>query len=129
MGFRISQSPFADGDDTNLDIYPLFFYENGDFYLDGLDIESPGDGVNFTFGIDARLHLFSNLYLLGDATLTVLDSGARDVSFVDRSTTGTLFAGVGLFDDEQKPPAPRLKSRPYLRLAHGWPRNRPRAKS
>ena len=37
MGFRISQSPFADSDDTNLDIYPLFFYENGDFYLDGLE--------------------------------------------------------------------------------------------
>ena len=85
----------------------------------GLDIESPGSGVDFKFGTDISYHVWSNLYLIGAAGLTVLDSDTKDTQIVTQSTLTEAYFGFGFFNDKKKP-VNKLKSRPYVRLAHGW---------
>lgn len=86
----------------------------------GLDIEKPGSAVDYTAGAQARLHVISNLYLLGRAEVTFLDQRTRDLEFVDKSVLSSIFVGFGFFNDKKKPRIAHLQSKPYLRLAHGW---------
>lgn len=86
----------------------------------GLGIESPGSAFDLMAGADLRYHVYRNLYLVGQATLTMLDSSTSNLEFIKRSSQGTLFFGVGFFNDKKKPAGRTLKSKPYIRLAHGW---------
>jgi len=62
----------------------------------------------------------SNLYLLGRAQLTILDNKTRDSPSIENGAFGEFFLGFGFFNDKTKEKTPALKSKPYIRLAHGW---------
>jgi outer membrane protein len=91
---------------------------NNTFY--GLGIDEPGQAMDYMFGTDIRYHVFKNLYLLGQAELLFIDSRTRRAEPVDRSTQLTGFLGFGFFNDKTKLKVASIKSKPYLRLAHGW---------
>ena len=82
--------------------------------------ERIGPGVDANIGFDARYHVASNLYLLGAASVTVLDSEAYRSRAVEERTQGELFVGFGFFRDKTKAPKSALSNKRYLRLAHGW---------
>lgn len=85
----------------------------------GLAKEEPGSAMDAQIAAEIRYHVFRNLYLLGRASLLILDSDTRNVSFIDKSTQGEAFLGIGFFNDK-KNPVDTLVSKPYIRLAHGW---------
>ena len=62
----------------------------------------------------------SNFYILGRAQLTTLDSSARDSVTIDKGTHGEIYLGIAFFNDKTKNKTSSLKSKPYLRFAHGW---------
>ena len=85
----------------------------------GLGIAKPGSATDFKLSAELRYHRFSNIHLLGKASLTFLDADTREVEFIDKSTTAEAFIGLGFFKEKKKA-SRRLESRPYVRLAHGW---------
>jgi len=85
----------------------------------GLGRENPGSAIDAQIGADIRFHVYRNLYLLGRASLLMIDSDTRDISFIDDSTQVEAFLGIGFFNDKNNP-VDTLASRPYIRLAHGW---------
>ncbi|MEZ8929334.1 MULTISPECIES: MipA/OmpV family protein [unclassified Vibrio] len=82
--------------------------------------ETIGAGVDLNVGVEARYHVFSNLYLLGSTSVTRLDDNAYDSSIVEDRYQGELYLGFGFFNDKTKAPKPKLSNAPYLRVAHGW---------
>lgn len=86
----------------------------------GLDLESPGAAIDYRIGLDVRFHAVSNLYLICQADLTLLDDQTRRLDIVDEATQGSVFLGFGFFNEDRKAPTVYLKSKPYVRLAHGW---------
>jgi outer membrane protein len=101
--------------------YARFRWKSADFnnrYY-GLEREDPGSAVDTQIAADIRFHVWRNLYLLGRGSILFLDSDTRDVSFIDESTQGEAFLGIGFFNDK-KNPVDTLASKPYIRLAHGW---------
>jgi len=79
-----------------------------------------GSGLDLTVGSEIRYHVISNLYLLGRAQLTTLDSNTRDSLTIENGTYGEIYLGVAFFNDKTKAKAPSLKAKPYVRVAHGW---------
>lgn len=79
-----------------------------------------GNGYDLTFGTEVRYHVVSNLYLLGRAQLTTLDSNTRDSITIEDGTYGEAYLGVAFFNDKTKKKASTLKAKPYIRIAHGW---------
>ncbi len=100
-------------------------YKDADFnseYYSFKDItgERIGGGLDTNLGIKARYHVTSNLYLLGETSVTRLDSNAYNSRIVQDRYQGELFLGFGFFNDKNKAPKSNLRNRPYLRVAHGW---------
>jgi len=89
-------------------------------YYYGLGIETPGSGIDLKVGIDARYHVASNFYLIGRASLTALEKDVIDTNVISRDTQSELYLGIAFFNDRKKEAKRRLKSKPYVRLAHGW---------
>jgi MipA family protein len=79
-----------------------------------------GSGLDLTVGSEVRYHVTSNLYLLGRAQLTALDSNTRDSLTIENGTFGEIYLGVAFFNDKTKAKAAALKAKPYIRFAHGW---------
>jgi outer membrane protein len=77
-------------------------------------------GVDIGLGLVAQFHAISNLYFFGAFKLTYLDKNVRDVTFVNRDFNGELYFGLGLSNDISKPRKEEIRTRPYLRVAHGW---------
>jgi outer membrane protein len=77
-------------------------------------------GVDVNIGVDARYHVYSNLYLLGSTSVTRLDSNAFDSDIVVDRYQGEFFVGFGIFNDKSKAPKSELSNKRYLRVAHGW---------
>ena len=75
-----------DSRDLEWQLYGNLRFKSAKFndYYYGLTVEDVGGGVDTSFGLEVRYHLFRNLYLLGSAQTTILDSNVRDVSFVDK---------------------------------------------
>ena len=104
-------------------------FNNYYFGLDGFtDPNNPansvdnkiGSGFDLTIGSEVRYHVISNLYLLGRAQLTTLDSNTRDSLTIENGTYGEVYLGIAFFNDKTKKKSSPLKAKPYLRLAHGW---------
>lgn len=89
------------------------------FYY-GLGIEEPGSGFDATIGADARYQVTRNFYVFGSASLLFLDQNTADIQTINSRTQTVLYLGVGLFNDQRQPRTPRLKAKPYVRLAYGW---------
>ena len=86
----------------------------------GLDLYEPGSGFDFKVGIDARYQVWSNFYLVGRAAVTSLENDVTTNPVITRDTQSELYFGIALFNDKKKPRNALLKTKPYLRLAHGW---------
>lgn len=82
--------------------------------------EKIGAGIDANLGIKARYHVISNLYLLGETSVTRLDSEAYHSQIVEDRYQGEVFVGFGFFNDKGKERKSDLRNRPYLRVAHGW---------
>lgn len=79
-----------------------------------------GNGYDLTVGTEVRYHVVSNLYLLGRAQLTTLDSNTRDSITIENGTYGEAYLGVAFFNDKTEKKVSSLKAKPYIRVAHGW---------
>ncbi|WP_171366182.1 MipA/OmpV family protein [Vibrio coralliilyticus] len=100
-------------------------YKDADFnsqYYTFSDVtkEKVGGGVDLNVGIDARYHVYSNLYLLGSTSVTRLDNNAYHSSTVEDRYQGEFYIGFGFFNDKSKAPKSELKNKRYFRIAHGW---------
>jgi len=92
---------------------------NNNFY--GLGVYTPNNAFDYQIGSDFRYHIISNLYIIGQATLTILDDNTRNLEIIDKGTQGAVFAGIGFFNEKKnKSDKIYLDSKPYVRLAHGW---------
>ena len=77
-------------------------------------------GIDATVGVEARYHVFSNLYLLGSTAVTVLDSNAYKSNTVQDRYQGEMYLGFGFFNNKDQPPKAELSNPRYVRVAHGW---------
>ncbi len=94
---------------------------NSEYYaFKDLTKESVSAGIDANFRLKTRYHVASNLYLLGEASVTRLDNAAYDNLLVDDRYQGEVFVGFGFFNDKRKGYKSSLGNRPYLRIAHGW---------
>nr|WP_284190609.1 MipA/OmpV family protein [Vibrio zhanjiangensis] len=111
--------------DWELNPFAEIRYKDADFnthYYTFSDVtdERLGAGVDLRVGLDARYHVYSNLYLLGAASVRRLDSNAYRSSTVEDRYQGEVFVGFGIFNDKSSPPDTKLSHSRYVRVAHGW---------
>jgi len=109
------------GSRWDLTSYARLRWKSGRFnrYYYGLDVESPGRGVDMEVGVDARYQVASNFHLFGRASVTLLEKGVTDLEVVDRGIQNELYLGIALFNDRNTIGRP-LRSRPFVRISHGW---------
>ncbi len=104
-------------------IYPYIGlrFKSSDFNTKyyGFDQEDVSAGVDLRAHVEGRYHLVSNLYAIGRLAGTVLDSNARDSSFVQESATWEAYAGIAFFNNPDKPRKRSLRNNAYFRIAHG----------
>ncbi len=94
---------------------------NSEYYsFQELTNESIGAGIDVNLRLKARYHVTSNLYLLGETSVTRLDSAAYDSRLVEDRYQGEVFVGFGFFKDKGRDYKSGLGNRPYLRVSHGW---------
>jgi len=92
---------------------------NNTYY--GLGVRRPGSAFDLFAGVDARYHVYRNLYLIGRAGLTILDDKTYDLDVIDSRTQSEIYFGFGFFEDRKEDKKEKkLSSKRYLRLAHGW---------
>lgn len=89
-------------------------------YYYGLGIDEPGSGIDVQVGINACYHVASNFYFIGRASLTALEKDVTATNVISRDTQSELYLGIAFFNDKKVAAGRRLKSKPYVRLAHGW---------
>lgn len=85
----------------------------------GLDQEDVNAGVDLRAYVEGRYHLISNLYVIGRLGATILDSNARNSSYVQESMSWDSYAGIAFFNNPDTPSSLSLRNNAYLRLAHG----------
>ena len=99
-------------------------FNNRYYGLEGLvdpaNSASPGSAFDLTVGSTVRYHVVDNLYVLGRLSLTRFDKDTYQASTVSSPTQNEIYIGFGYFDDMKKKKPRTLKSRQYLRIAHGW---------
>ncbi len=86
----------------------------------GLTLEPIAGGLDYSLGILASAHIWSNFHVLGLARITMLDKNARAARYVQDDFTGEVLVGFGFANDPTRPRKAALHNRPYLRVAHGW---------
>ncbi|WP_309496822.1 MipA/OmpV family protein [Sulfurovum sp.] len=89
-------------------------------YYYGLNQENIDSGIDAVIGVEARYHVWSNLYLLAKAQARFLGQEARDSQYIEDDIDAELHLGIGFFNDKNKPEKENLDISPYWRLAHGW---------
>ncbi|UYI48468.1 MipA/OmpV family protein [Vibrio natriegens] len=102
-----------------------FRYKDADFNSEyyafkALTKESIGAGIDANLRFKARYHVTSNLYLLGETSITRLDSAAYKSQLVEDRYQGEVLVGFGFFNNKTKTRESALNNRPYFRVAHGW---------
>lgn len=89
-----------------------------DFYY-GLETESSASDFDLTVGGTVRYHVISNFYLLSRVAITQFGTKTKNISTVDSSISSELYAGIAFFNNVTTPTLRYLKSKPYIRVAHG----------
>ena len=89
-------------------------------YYYGLNQEDISSGFDALIGVDARYHVWSNLYLLAKAQARFLGNDARESIYIEDDIEGELYLGFGFFNDKSTPKKEILDMSPYFRIAHGW---------
>ncbi|QOL25074.1 MipA/OmpV family protein [Thalassotalea sp. LPB0316] len=92
--------------------YNNLYYNLGDETLDS--------GFDTKVGFAARYHVFDNLYLLGGAYGTYLNSEARKSASINDEWQSEVYLGFGFFNNVEKKYAEPLSLPEYIRVAHGW---------
>ncbi len=90
---------------------------NNTYY--GLETAYPGSAFDITIGSDIRFRVYSNFYIFGLSTITLLDPATYMTEIINNSYQSSLLFGIGIFNDSRKPTKTILKSRHYFRVAHG----------
>lgn len=108
---RFELSPFV-----NLRVKSSRF---NDYYF-GLDREDVGSGIDFSLGLEGKIHVWKNLYLLGKAQSTWLGKENRDLLYIDGGRVEEFYLGVALMNDRKKQKKKSLSITPYFRVSHGW---------
>ncbi len=107
-----------------LDLYPWIRlrYKDAAFndHYYGLDQTAAGAAFDLEAGAEARIHLFSNFYLLGRLDFTVLDGKTAGFATIDSPVQRNYYLGIAFFKQHHPDVRRRVTSTPYLRLAHGW---------
>jgi outer membrane protein len=85
----------------------------------GLSVREPGSAFDLYGGLDARYHVYKNLYLFGRAAFTILDNKTYDLGIISSRMQSEFYLGLGFFK-QHKEENKRLSSRPFIRVAHGW---------
>jgi len=111
-GFRIN--PYAEIKIKSKDYNTQYF---------GLTLEPIDWGLDYSLGVMANYHVWSNFHLFAAARITLLDKNARKARYVQDDLTGEAIIGFGFSNDPGKPRKKALHNRPYLRIAHGWGSN------
>ncbi|MDF2154658.1 MipA/OmpV family protein [Vibrio sp. CAU 1672] len=111
--------------DWDLEPSLTFRYKSADFnseYYAFSDYtrQNIGAGIDANLGIKARYHVISNLYLLGETSVTRLDNAAYRSDIVEERYQGEVMVGFGFFNEKGKSRKPVLRNDAYLRVAHGW---------
>ena len=88
-------------------------------YYYGLGVDQPGSDFDLSLGGTVRYHVYENFYLLGRAQLTMFSSDTYQTSVVDTPNQSELYLGIAFFDDKRVRKPQFLKSKPYIRVAHG----------
>ncbi|MFV2055052.1 MAG: MipA/OmpV family protein [Thiohalomonadales bacterium] len=91
---------------------------NNTYY--GLNRDSIGGAVDAIVGAEVRYHIYNNLYAIGKVSITLLDKDTYQSEFVDTQYQNDLYLGIAFFNDKRKTTRRILKSKPYIRMAHGW---------
>ena len=89
-----------------------------DFYF-GLDEEALGRGFDLSLGLEGRLYIGKNVYLLGKYQTTCLADDPGRISLQDRNWIHEFFLGLTLLYNEPTKRKKSLGITPYLRVAHG----------
>ncbi|MGE6651249.1 MipA/OmpV family protein [Shewanella colwelliana] len=112
--------------DWKLTPYAEFQWKSDDFnqYYYGLEQYDVGGGVQLNAGVEARYHVVSNLYLLGQFGIGRLEDSVSNLPSIDTAYQYESFFGFGFFPEPNKK---SYRSVPYsddsdefLRLSHGW---------
>ncbi|MDR9502571.1 MAG: MipA/OmpV family protein [Desulfurivibrionaceae bacterium] len=90
-----------------------------DYYY-GLTMEDVGSGLDIILGLEARYHLFDDVFLLGSVEATWLDNAARDSLYVEDDFQENIFLGIAYQNGSTTPGKSAIAAKPYLRVAHGW---------
>ncbi len=111
-------------DNGNWDLFPYARLrwkstEFSDTYY-GLNRDNIGSAVDAILGVEVRYHIYKNLYAIGKVSVTLLDKDTYQSEFVDTRYQDDLYLGIAFFNDKRKTTRNTLKSKPYVRLAHGW---------
>ena len=108
--------------DTYFSPYALLTYKdsalNGSYYGRGIEDINPDLGA--TLGFDVKYHLYKNFYLLGGLNGTYVGSSTANAQIMNENFTYSVYAGMGLLNDKNKPFVEIEGMKPYIRLAHGW---------
>jgi len=109
-------------DDLELWPYVRLRYASSEFndYYYGYDQTHVGSGTAFSIGLNARYHLWKNLYALGNVQTTFLGDSISASQYVDQDRVDEFSLGLGFFNEKNKTRKRALSNTPYLRVAHGW---------
>lgn len=112
--------------DWKLTPYAEFQWKSDDFnqYYYGLEQYDVGGGIQVNAGLEARYHLISNLYLLGQFGIGRLEDNVSNLPTIDNAYQYESFLGVAFFPEPSKKhyhSAPLSDDNDeFLRLSHGW---------
>lgn len=86
-------------------------------YYYGLNQENISSGIDTVIGVDAKYHVWSNLYLLAKAQARLIGKNGRDSQYIEDNIDAELHLGFGFFNEKNEK---ILDMSPYFRIAHGW---------
>ncbi len=111
-----------DGGPVRLKPYAGLRFKSSRFndYYYGLTMADVGSGLDIILGLEARYHLFDDVFLLGSVEATWLDSAARDSLYVEDDFQENIFLGITYQNGSTTLCKSAIAAKPYLRLAHGW---------
>jgi len=89
-------------------------------YYFGIDQYDVNAGMEISAGFIANYHVFRNLFLFGAGKVSFLDKPVRNLEIINRDVYGQVYLGFGFSNDRDRVRTTVLKSKAYLRLAHGW---------
>ncbi len=90
-----------------------------DYYY-GLSQVDVDGGVDVSVGIEAKYHLFNEVFLVGSIEGTWLDDNARDSFYVEDDFQGNAFLGISYLNGSKTICKSAIDAKPYVRIAHGW---------